>query len=101
MSQKASAPAHPVSSAPGSRSGLAALSLAALGIVFGDIGTSPLYRLKAVLSMTKGTPTPDVVLGVLWRNALYIAMERNSVHVSDFFRLPNDSVVLIGRQVVI
>src|ERR1700751_1239776 len=36
-----------------------------------------------------------------WRNALYIAMERNSVHVSDFFRLPNDSVVLIGRQVVI
>jgi len=23
------------------------------------------------------------------RKALYIAMERNSVHVSDFFRLPN------------
>jgi KUP system potassium uptake protein len=65
MSQKASAPTHPVSSAPGSRSGLAALSLAALGIVFGDIGTSPLYTLKAVLSMTKDTPTPDVVLGVL------------------------------------
>jgi KUP system potassium uptake protein len=65
MSQKASAPTHPISSAPGSRSGLAALSLAALGIVFGDIGTSPLYTLKAVLSMTKGTPTPDVVLGVL------------------------------------
>jgi KUP system potassium uptake protein len=36
-----------------------------------------------------------------WQEALYIAMERNSVHVSDFFRLPNDSVVLIGRQVVI
>ena len=36
-----------------------------------------------------------------WQNALYIAMERNSVHVSDFFRLPNDSVVLIGRQVAI
>jgi KUP system potassium uptake protein len=65
MSQKASAPTHPISSAPGSRSGLAALGLAALGIVFGDIGTSPLYTLKAVLSMTKGTPTSEVVLGVL------------------------------------
>src|ERR1700751_661250 len=65
MSQKASAPTHPDPSLPGSRSGLAALGLAALGIVFGDIGTSPLYTLKAVLSMTKGTPTPDVVLGVL------------------------------------
>jgi KUP system potassium uptake protein len=56
---------HPDRSVPGSRSGLTALGLAALGIVFGDIGTSPLYTLKAVLSMTKGTPTPDVVLGVL------------------------------------
>ena len=36
-----------------------------------------------------------------WQEALYIAMERNSVHVSDFFRLPNDSVVVIGRQVAI
>jgi hypothetical protein len=36
-----------------------------------------------------------------WQKALYVTMERNSVHVSDFFRLPNDSVVLIGRQVAI
>src|SRR6202011_1268614 len=41
------------------------LGLAALGIVFGDIGTSPLYTLKTVLDLTGGTPTPDVVLGVL------------------------------------
>jgi KUP system potassium uptake protein len=39
--------------------------LSALGIVFGDIGTSPLYTLKTVLDLTGGTPTPDVVLGVL------------------------------------
>src|SRR6201984_504405 len=65
MSQKAGAPPPPEPSVSGSRSGLAALGLAALGIVFGDIGTSPLYPLKAVLSMTKATPTPDVVLGVL------------------------------------
>jgi KUP system potassium uptake protein len=39
--------------------------LSALGIVFGDIGTSPLYTLKTVLDLTGGTPTPDIVLGVL------------------------------------
>jgi hypothetical protein len=33
-----------------------------------------------------------------WQEALYIAMERNSVHVRDFFRLPNDSVVLTKRS---
>jgi KUP system potassium uptake protein len=65
MSQKASIPLHPNSGLAAGRSGLAALSLAALGIVFGDIGTSPLYTLKTVLSMTVGTPTPEVVLGVL------------------------------------
>jgi KUP system potassium uptake protein len=36
-----------------------------------------------------------------FQQALYIAMERNSVHVSDFFRLPDDNVVLIGRKVAI
>ena len=30
-------------------------SLAALGVVFGDIGTSPLYTLKTVLELTGGT----------------------------------------------
>jgi K+ transporter len=53
-------PTHPESTLPIGRSGLAALGLAALGIVFGDIGTSPLYTLKTVLSMTVGGPTPDV-----------------------------------------
>ncbi len=47
------------------RPGFAGMSLAALGIVFGDIGTSPLYTLKTVLDLTGGTPTPDAVLGVL------------------------------------
>ena len=63
MSKKAGMPKQPDSRLPGGRSGLAAVGLAALGIVFGDIGTSPLYTLKTVLSMTVGTP--EVVLGVL------------------------------------
>jgi KUP system potassium uptake protein len=65
MSQKASFPTRPDATPPAGRPGLAIMGLAALGIVFGDIGTSPLYTLKTVLSMTNGTPTPDAVLGVL------------------------------------
>jgi KUP system potassium uptake protein len=39
---------------PASASSLQALSLSALGVVFGDIGTSPLYTLKTVLALTGG-----------------------------------------------
>ena len=45
--------------------GLSALGLSALGVVFGDIGTSPLYTLKTVLNLTGGTPDAPVTLGVL------------------------------------
>jgi len=41
------------------------LGLAALGIVFGDIGTSPLYTLKTVLDTAGGRPDAAAVLGVL------------------------------------
>jgi len=43
---------------------LPALSLAALGVVFGDIGTSPLYTFKTVLDVT-GHSEPAVILGTL------------------------------------
>jgi KUP system potassium uptake protein len=43
-----------------------ALSLAALGVVFGDIGTSPLYTLKTVLDVTGGAHSePAAILGAL------------------------------------
>jgi hypothetical protein len=35
-------------------SSIAALGFASLGVVFGDIGTSPLYTLKTVLDLTGG-----------------------------------------------
>jgi len=65
MKLQASNHLHSGSSPPVRSSSLAASGLAALGIVFGDIGTSPLYTVKTILSMTPGTPTNDVVLGVL------------------------------------
>jgi KUP system potassium uptake protein len=47
------------------RSDLALAGLAALGIVFGDIGTSPLYTLKTAFDFLSGEPTPDRILGIL------------------------------------
>ncbi len=50
----------------GRQSRVVPLALAALGVVFGDIGTSPLYALKECFSGTHGmAPTPENVLGVL------------------------------------
>ena len=40
-------------------------ALAALGVVFGDIGTSPLYTLKTVLDYTGPHPDPSATLGAL------------------------------------
>ncbi len=48
-----------------SRPGGRGLALAALGVVFGDIGTSPLYTFKTVLTLTGGQPSADVILGSL------------------------------------
>jgi KUP system potassium uptake protein len=45
---------------------LAGLSLAALGVVYGDIGTSPLYALKECFNGKHAVPlTPENVLGIL------------------------------------
>ena len=57
-------------SAPTHLTSIPALSLAALGVVFGDIGTSPLYTLKTVLDITGPHSGPTAVLGslslILW-----------------------------------
>src|ERR1700683_4932033 len=42
-----------------------AAALAALGIVYGDLGTSPLYTLQAVVGATGGHFSPEAALGSL------------------------------------
>src|SRR6202045_373419 len=42
-----------------------AAALAALGIVYGDLGTSPLYTLQAVVAAAGGHFSPDAALGSL------------------------------------
>jgi KUP system potassium uptake protein len=65
-----------------SRRYLLTLSLAALGVVYGDIGTSPLYALKECFMVHHGhqiVPTHDNVLGVLslitWSLILVISIK--------------------------
>ena len=48
-----------------SRGALALTGLGALGIVFGDIGTSPLYTLKTAFDFLQGDATPERILGIL------------------------------------
>lgn len=55
------------------KAGTSALTLAALGVVYGDIGTSPLYAFKEAFAGTHGlTPTEPNVLATL--SALFWAM---------------------------
>ena len=59
---------------------LAVLTLGALGIVYGDIGTSPLYALRECFHGVHGiAPTPDNILGVLslivWSLILIISIK--------------------------
>jgi KUP system potassium uptake protein len=66
--------------------------LAALGIVFGDIGTSPLYALQTVFSIDNGAvqPTPGDVYGVIslmfWSITLIVSIK----YVSVIMRADND-----------
>ncbi len=51
---------------PKDRKGAAALVIGAIGVVYGDIGTSPLYMLKAAFTGEHGlAPTPANVYGIL------------------------------------
>ncbi|MGZ5097512.1 MAG: potassium transporter Kup [Usitatibacter sp.] len=63
MNAATAASAHP--SSPHSRA-LALLVVGAIGVVFGDIGTSPLYALKTAFGPEHHIPlTPDNVMGIL------------------------------------
>src|SRR5215472_1931973 len=50
---------------PAPQGNVALLGLSALGIVFGDIGTSPLYTFKTILGTAEKSPDAAAVLGAL------------------------------------
>ena len=74
------------------RSGLAALVLGAVGVAFGDIGTSPLYAMKTVFYINDGAiqPTPVDVYGIVslvfWSLTLVVSVK----YVTFVLRADND-----------
>ncbi|MCU1280748.1 MAG: trkD, partial [bacterium] len=70
---------------------LSALALGALGVVFGDIGTSPLYALKECVNPEHGVaPSADNILGLLslifWALTLVVSIK----YVAFIMRADND-----------
>ena len=76
----------------GHSAGMAALTLGALGVVFGDIGTSPLYALQAVFAADGGAvkPTTGDVYGIIslvvWSVTLIVSIK----FVTFIMRADND-----------
>ena len=69
---------------PHSASGTAkgAIMLGALGVVFGDIGTSPLYTVQTVFSPSDPHPVPvvlDNVYGVMVASAIPASTSHNAI----------------------
>jgi KUP system potassium uptake protein len=63
-----------------SKNSLAALTLAAIGIVYGDIGTSPLYTMKEVFSLEHGIPLNEpnlfgVVSLIVWGLIIIVSLK--------------------------
>ena len=76
------AAAHPAASAHGhAKESFSKLTLGSIGVVYGDIGTSPLYALQTVFSIDDGAvrPTVDDVYGVVsmmfWSVTLIVSVK--------------------------
>lgn len=67
------------SKAAGGRASTRALTLAALGVVFGDIGTSPLYALRTAMSAAGGEADRVAALGslslIVWVLVIVVSIE--------------------------
>jgi KUP system potassium uptake protein len=57
--------AAPADASPADRPLTATAALAALGIVYGDLGTSPLYTYETIVGSVGGQPTAEDALGLL------------------------------------
>ena len=72
------------------KSGLTTMGLAALGVVFGDIGTSPLYTLKTVLDTTGDHPSAAAALGSLSLIVWTLIIVTSVKYVTLAMRVDND-----------
>ncbi len=104
---EARAPAPPSARKPRHAGGAAALTLGALGVVFGDIGTSPLYAMQAIFSgeesPVKATETHvfGIVSLVFWSVTVIVSLK----YVTLVLRADNEGeggimalIALVGRR---
>ncbi len=75
---------------PAAHAGTTAMALAALGVVFGDIGTSPLYTLKTVLDTTGPQPSAQAALGSLSLIVWTLIVVTSVKYVALAMRVDND-----------
>ena len=66
------------------------VALGALGVVFGDIGTSPLYTLKTVVELVGGKPTEATILGIVSLIVWTLTIITTIKYVSVAMRIDND-----------
>jgi KUP system potassium uptake protein len=71
------------------RGSLGALALGALGVVYGDIGTSPLYTMKTALDWGGGA-TPEVAVGMLSLIVWTLLITTSIKYVAVVMRADND-----------
>jgi KUP system potassium uptake protein len=81
-------PAHETASPP--RRDLASLALGALGVVYGDIGTSPLYTFKTTIEWAGGEVTPAAALGMLSLIVWTLVITTSIKYVAIVMRADND-----------
>jgi KUP system potassium uptake protein len=74
----------------GPRGPLAALALGALGVVYGDIGTSPLYTFKTAIEWGGGNATPAAALGMLSLITWTLIITTSIKYVAIVMRADND-----------
>src|ERR1700752_680836 len=72
------------------RGPLAALALGALGVVYGDIGTSPLYTFKTAIEWAGGEATPAAALGILSLVVWTLIITTSLKYVAIVMRADND-----------
>src|SRR5262249_29136642 len=75
---------------PANSARLPVLGLSALGVVFGDIGTSPLYTLKTVLGLSGGAPDAATTLGLLSLVVWTLIIITTIKYVTIAMRVDND-----------
>ena len=77
-------------SAPGERGEPDRARPLGIGVVFGDIGTSPFYTLKTALRLAGGTPDAAAILGVLSLVVWTLIVITTIKYVSVAMRVDND-----------